>query len=113
MKVVLKVTVLDRIIEEFNKAARLDREVDYVAITPAEHVELRSDMRIARYLSNPLSYWSVPPDAAKELTMQTRDFPLLDTYRGMGGRSPYIRCASYDQIMGKPLFVVPAEYCPR
>lgn len=113
MKVFLKVTVLDHIIAEFSKAARDNREVDAVAVTPAEYSELCGDRRIYGYMSRPLDLWTKAPAAAVEMTMQTRDFALLDIYRGVRGCSPYIRCASHEQIMGKPLFVVPAEYCPK
>lgn len=108
MKVVLKVSVLDRIIEEFHKAARACREVDFVAVTRDEYAELRMDIRVHSYIHSGLDFRIATQ--AMDAAVRTRDFQCLDASRSWRGYGDYIRCVSYEQI---PLFVVPAEYCPR
>lgn len=110
MKVVLKTTVLDRIIEDIDKARRAGRLVDYVLVTPEEYAQLRNDGRADRVVENNL-YRFPPRDVSPCDTFKTWDFAYQGTHPNLHGRS--IRVPGNETIYGYPLLVVPAEYHPR
>jgi len=113
VKVVAKVTVLDRILEDIRKLHRENREVDYVVVTPDEYAELRSDRRIAALMQYPFSDLMTGEDISKA-TFTTRDFELTDTSRASYAKGP-MRYRTYPQgsIHGADIYVLPKEYHPR
>lgn len=112
MKVVLKVTVLDRIVEQFNKARAGRQEVDHVVISHDEYSELRGDRRCMDYISSP-PIWCMPSDTSVSQELTIRDFELVNmAARGALARPRY-RAVSHETFMGAPLFVVHKDFCPR
>lgn len=113
MKVVLKVTVVDRLLEEFAKAQRNNREVDFVAVTPQEMAELKNDLRSNIYVQFPMFDY-IGKDAAVKVTYQARDFEYTGPRDMRGTQYQWRRFReSFDTFMGVPIFVVPEEYMPR
>lgn len=76
MKVVLKVTVIDRLIEEFAKAARSNREVDYVVISERESFDMRHDRRYFDYVQSPMFGLGREVDA--KATFRCLEFEYVD-----------------------------------
>lgn len=104
MKVHLKVTALDRLVEKFISAQNEGREVDFVTVTPREYAELRHDLRCRTYISDDFSR---APNT-DVLAYETRDFAIKPgSHKPQGSRW---RVASHEKFMGRPLFVIP-EWC--
>lgn len=111
MKVVLKITVLDRIRNDMDDAQIKNRAVDYIVVTPKEYDELRSDRRVDAIMRYPNMS---PQGSTYDMTFETRDFQLVDKSREAYARGPmYMRTYSRETIFGVKLYVVPEEYCPR
>ena len=110
MKVVLKITVLDRILEDLSKAARAHRTVDYVVVTPAEYAELGRDMRVYSHMESPLGLSAIGATPSNA-TFHTWEFAYQGHDPHLHGRR--LRVASHEKLGGYPLLVVPAEYHPR
>lgn len=113
MKVVLKTTVLDRIIEDIEKAKRAGRLVDYVLVTPEESAQLRYDLRADRFIESALLRYVAGPKSSvqDQSTFKCWDFAYQGTTPELHGRR--VRVTSSDTICGYPLLVVPAEYHPK
>lgn len=114
MKVVLKVTVFDRILADLEKAARDNREVDYIAVTPEEHAELRRDRRSDYALESDFMRFGMDDIDPMKATFTTREFEFTGDprkHRPIRGRRLCV--PSNANFMGKPLFVVPEEYMPK
>jgi hypothetical protein len=115
MKLILKTTVVDRILERIADARRRDREPDCIVITPEEQAELHHDRRIHTFVERE-SFYRVDPGEPISATsvMVTRDFERTSGYstydRCYGGR--YLRCMTREKFMGIPVYVVPLEFHP-
>ncbi len=106
MKVVLKVTVLDRILKEIGTARAAGREIAHIIVSEAEHRELRADRRsMANHTSFVFS--RAAPDATVEF--ETIELPVR---KGRAGMRPYIRAISNEFFNGYKLYVVPEDYAP-
>lgn len=114
MKVVLKVTVFDRIMEDISKARRENRAVDYVVVSPDEYVELCGDGRAPRSFSyEPLYSFKSASAAFLDATMECRDFRIPNPTREDSARNNLVyRTVSRETIFGVKLYVVPKEYHP-
>lgn len=109
MKVVPKITVIDRILEKLQELRRQDLEADYIAVTRAEYQAMCADLRLDRYSDRHRYAMFDPRTPVDAMTFQTREFARKAR---TGHGVPYIRVASHAQFMGVPLFVVPDEYHP-
>ena len=114
MKVVLKVTVYDRIYADILKAQRDRREVDYVAVSPEEYKELCLDQRSYGALQSDYVHYVAPSDPINaKATIEVRSFEYTGPQNMNGLRGRFREVPSHETFMGKRLFVVPAEYMPR
>lgn len=111
MKVVLKETVFDRILERIAAVKRENRLVDHIVVSDREYRELRDDYRTDRHLRYPHTRW-INEAPARDATFRVWDFPVRPSHRGRPGTNPHIRVASHDEFMGYPLVVVPEPYMP-
>jgi hypothetical protein len=115
VKVVLKVTVYDRIYADIQKAQRERREVDYVVVSREEYAELRLDDRSYGALESPYSLFVANP--AEAVKAMDAKYTVYEFRRTAPRTSPsdyeVIRSPSHETFMGKPLVVVPKEYMPR
>lgn len=115
MKVVLKVTVYDRIYNDILKAKHDRREVDYVVVSHEEYKELRLDYRSYDALESPHLRFVANPAEAREF--MDAKYKVYEFRRTAPRTSPsdyeVIRAPSHETFMGKPLVVVPKEYMPR
>lgn len=109
MKVVPKVTVIDRILEDIRKLEQQNRKADYVVVTPEEADEMGKDARMWSYTSGPA--YTVLASAAMQEAYKVWDFLL--TGKGKLGDYPSIRVISHATFCGIPLLVVPAQYHPK
>ena len=115
MKVVLKVTVYDRIYADILKAQRDRREVDYVVVSREEYDELRLDYRSYGALESPhLRFVANPAEATKAMDAKYTVY-TFERMTPLSRDSDYrvIRVPSHETFMGKPLVVVPKEFMPR
>jgi hypothetical protein len=108
MKVHLKETVLDRIIERVYQAKRDNRVVEYITVTPPEYAELRNDGRARVYVQNDYSFMRPSDIDCGATTLDTLDFDVKPKAGDCMGQR--YRVASHEKFMGVPLFVVP-EFC--
>lgn len=111
MKVVLKTTVLDRILEDITKAERENRLVDYVLVTPDEYAKLRHDTRAERAIYSVFPDYPGSATSDPFATIKTWDFEYQGTNPARYQRR--IRVVSNLTIYGYPLLEVPAEYHPK
>lgn len=112
MKVVLKVTVYDRISADIQKAHHDRRVVDYVVVSQQEYDELRVDDRSYGALESPYMRFTPNHDIAADATMRVYTFERTTPRTTAAGRNA-IQVVSYETFMGKPLVVVPKEFLPR
>lgn len=111
MKVVLKETVFDRIVERIRQARRDNRKVDYIVVSETEYRELRDDARLYSALSNCLKF-AAPGEVQRDATFRTWEFRLRPQRNHRPPLPPYIRVASFEEFMGYPLVAVPDDYMP-
>lgn len=116
MKVILKETVVDRILRDLSEANRKGRMVECIVVTSEEDRELRKDVRFFDYvhsdLLSPFVNYAAGKLAVEELKVTTRDFALDKRCYPAGARRPILRVASTCTFQGVPLYVVPKEYHP-
>ena len=111
MKVVLKITVLDRILKDMDDARRQNRAVDYIIVSDSEYDELRSDCRTRFGTSSVCMAMPRTPAAADEQVLcDIREFPLVGRPPTSGCR---FRAYPRETLDGVKLYVVPEMYCPR
>jgi 7-keto-8-aminopelargonate synthetase-like enzyme len=114
MKVVLKVTVIDRLIEEFAKAARNNREVDYVVISERESREMHQDWRYFDYVQSPRFGLRNGEAVDAKATFRCLEFEYTGPKNMRGTQYQYRRFGeSFHTFMGVPIFVVHEDYMPR
>ena len=106
MKVVLKVTVLDRILKEISHARATGHEVAHIIVSEAEHRELRADRRSGTYLLTGFAAYAAPHNAGAFETIE------LSVHKGKIGMRPFIRAVSNEFFNGYKLYVVPEDYAP-
>lgn len=112
MKVVLKVTVIDRLLEEFAKAQRNNREVDYVVISERESHEMHSDRRYYDYVQTPR--FGLDREVDAKATFRCQEFEYTGPKNMRGTQYQYRRFAeAFYTFMGKTIFVVHEDYMPR
>lgn len=109
MKVIPKVTVIDRILADIRKLKAEGRDPECVLVTEAEWAELRKDARGYTYIENPMSRYipsaTAVPDTA---VFHTRQFEIKPGAVVLGSRGrDRVTVASYETFMGAPIFVVP------
>jgi hypothetical protein len=114
MKVVPKITVLDRILEQIDHYKSRGRAIDYVAVHHAEYAELRAEFRYMNFVDYPHCYYKAT-DPVVAMSMETRDFELVNKAAYGYGRDYSLqrrRYVSNEKICGVPLFVVDKDYFP-
>lgn len=112
MKVVLKETVFDRIMERIHQARRDNRKVDYIVVSETEYRELRQDDRHYYMMSNCLKF-AAPGEVQRDAKFRTWEFRLRKEHwndRRFGAEC--VRVASSEEFMGYPLVAVPDDYMP-
>lgn len=115
MKVVLKGSIIDRILSDIAEGQRKGRDPEYIVLTREEYSSVRC-YDWERRFEDRYSFNRVcdGPISAMD-TMTVRDFPYTGP-RGGGtpGDRPMVRRVPEEgHFMGIPVFVVPAEYMPR
>lgn len=98
MKLILKQTVIDKMMVAYHEAKRNMREPDCFALSHREYDEFRSDMRYNMYDSRP--YMHVRASDRIDMDFKRRDM------------APSWTVMSDFTFMGVPVFVVPDEYLP-
>ncbi len=104
MKVHLKSTIIDRLVERVHAAKSTGRQVEFITVYPREYMELRSDGRAWQYLSSGISFHasSVPPP---DISLKDRSF-----LTSRGPRGDHFVVASHETFMGFDLYVIP-DHC--
>lgn len=116
MKVVLKKTIYDRLMERLNDAKRERREVDYIVVSERERADLMADRRTLFNMGRTGCSFMDSAEAA-DTPFKTWEFRLrpeqLRAKRGESGYRPeYIKVTTTETFCGYPLLTVPAEYLP-
>lgn len=117
MKLVLKTTVIDRILKDIAAAKAQGREPDYIVLTEAEMKELDRDTRSYNYVESDLMKTFAHYAEGKvtdTVKYDVRDFdirPEFSTNRSYDRYQRY-RAVTTSRFQGVPLFVVPKEYQP-
>lgn len=114
MKLILKETVVCRILKELAEARKNLRTVDAIVVTEQEYAEMCSDLRFERYRESTFkaTYWVQDSCAMEPINLNHREFKLRDSHRGGRGYDPYRKYASSLLFHGVPVFVVQEAYMP-
>ncbi|MEJ1593518.1 hypothetical protein SMA75_20200 [Escherichia coli] len=114
MKVILKTTVIDRILKALSDARRDRREPDYIVVTHEEYDELRHDARSYHFFHDAWQVRYVPPTEKIDTTdiIRYRHFERIEHYRYPDSRR-MITAMPSGKFTGVDLYVIPKEYHPQ
>ncbi|BAP34915.1 hypothetical protein AVU43_gp21 [Ralstonia phage RSJ5] len=112
MKVILKTTVVDRILESLSAARRDRREPDCIVVTHEEYAELRKDMRGDYVLQSRLAACLTRSDPPTYDPIPVRYFERINHYCYPDARRCIAAVSDYT-FHGIPLYVIPKEYHPQ